>query len=271
MVVFPNAKINFGLNIVDKRSDGYHDIESIFYPIGVHDALEINLIGKEPTRLSCFGMEIAGDSNDNLVMKAWKVLQQRHTLPNISINLLKHIPMGGGVGGGSADCGFFINLVNEKFELGLTIADREWLAAELGSDCPFFIKNVPAFVQGRGEKSEQISPFLSGYYLVLIYGGLHISTQEAYAGITAKPSSQYLWELIHQPAETWKSSIKNDFEPVVFAKHPTLKIIKEQLYDSGAVYASLSGTGSCLYGLFRLKPQLPGELEEKVCWEGLLR
>lgn len=270
MVVFPNAKINFGLNVVSKRVDGYHDIESIFYPIGINDALEITAKSSGDSEFRCHGKVIAGNVSDNLVMKAWVILQQKYQLPSVSINLIKNIPMGGGIGGGSADCGFFINLVNDYFGLGIGIKDREELAAELGSDCPFFIRNVPVYVSGRGENLDPISSFLTGYYLVLVYGGLHVSTKEAYAGITPSHSGQYLWELIGEPAESWKNTIKNDFEEVVFKTHPSLKIIKDQLYNNGAIYASLTGTGSCLYGLYRRKPSPNLEIAKKICWEGWL-
>ncbi len=270
MVVFPNAKVNIGLNIVAKRPDGFHEIESVFYPIGVQDSLEIHTINSSSSSLNCFGDLIDGNPTDNLIFKAWQIMQDRYSLPAVSINLVKHIPMGGGIGGGSADCGFFINLVNQKFKLDLSLEDRESIAAQLGSDCPFFIQNQPAYVTGRGEKLELVSPFLSGYYMVLVYGGLHISTKEAYAGITPKASQEQLLMRLHQPIETWKYSVKNDFEAVVFAKHLALAKIKEQFYSSGAVYASLSGTGSCLFGLYKDKPQDLPLLKGKVCWEGYL-
>lgn len=270
MVVFPSAKINFGLNIVAKRPDGYHEIESIFYPIGVKDALELVIHDGPESKLHIYGNEIAGNIEDNLVMKAWRILQERHTLPNVDIHLIKSIPMGGGIGGGSADCGAFINLVNDKFELGLSIADREFIAAELGSDCPFFIRNIPVYVSGRGEKLEAISPFLQGYHIILVYGGLHISTKEAYAGISPESSGQYLWELINADERSWRSVIKNDFEKVVYEKYPQLQQLKEQLYSSGALYASLSGTGSCLYGIYKNPPQTVLPFEEKICWRGVL-
>ncbi len=270
MVVFPNAKVNIGLNIVAKRGDGFHEIESVFYPIGIKDSLEINTINSNSSSLNCFGQVIEGNPIDNLIFKAWQIMQERYSLPSVSINLVKHIPMGGGIGGGSADCGFFINLINDKFGLTLSVEEREAIAGMLGSDCPFFIKNEPAFVTGRGEKLETISSFLNGYYMVLIYGGLHISTKEAYAGITPKPSDEQLLIRIHQPIETWKYSIKNDFEAVVFEKYPALAEMKDQLYASGALYASLTGTGSCLYGLFKSKPQVLPQLQSSICWEGHL-
>ncbi|MES2628832.1 MAG: 4-(cytidine 5'-diphospho)-2-C-methyl-D-erythritol kinase [Bacteroidota bacterium] len=267
MVVFPTAKINFGLNIVSRREDGYHEIESIFYPIGISDALEINP-AQEQTSISFHGRTIPGNAEDNLILKAWNILRERYSLPEISIQLVKNIPMGGGIGGGSADCGFFINLVNETFDLQLTVEEREHIAGKLGSDCPFFIRNLPSYVSGRGELLQPVTPFLSGYYLVLVYGDLHISTKEAYSGISPKRSGQYLWEIMNEAPENWKKLVKNDFEPVVFAKHPALREIKNNLYAAGAVYASLTGTGSCVYGLFKEDPGALKSLGDKVCWRG---
>ncbi len=270
MVVFPNAKINFGLSIVAKRNDGYHDIESIFYPIGICDALEIEPSTTGTTNLTIHGLSVPGTVNDNLIMKAWLLMQERYNLPEVAINLVKHIPMGGGVGGGSADCGFFINLVDSFFKLNLAIQEKQEIAARLGSDCVFFINNVPALVTGRGEFLKPLAPFLSGYYLVLLYGGVHISTQEAYAGIRPVPASVNLEEVSQGPTENWKRLVKNDFEGVVFKKHPKLEELKTALYNQGAFYASLTGTGSCLYGLFNEKPHLKPALLEHVCWQGYL-
>ena len=268
MVVFPNAKINFGLNIVAKRAEGYHQIESIFYPIGIKDALEISP-GKSATTFNAYGLPIPGKTSENLILKAWEILQQRFNLPPVEIDLIKHIPMGGGVGGGSADCGFFINLVNDFFSLKLSVTDRCSLAASLGSDCSFFIENKAAYVTGRGETLDVLPQFLAGYYLVLVYGGMHISTQEAYLGITPKPSETPLYELITESG-SWQKKVHNHFEPVVFGKFPELRKIKEELVSCGAVYASLSGTGSCLYGIYKEKPRLTSRLVSICCWQGVL-
>lgn len=270
MVVFPNAKINLGLNIITKRLDGYHDIESIFYPIGICDELEINVNGKDSSSLIIEGMSIPGSSEDNLIMKAWKLMQQEFSLGHVDIRLDKKIPMGGGVGGGSADCGAFINLVNDYFKLKLSIERREEIAAILGSDCPFFIKNKPAYVTGRGEILEPIAEFLKGVYLVLVYGDRHISTREAYVGISPIESGHDLREVVLEDIRQWKATIANDFEIPVFAKYPELGKLKERLYACGAAYASLTGTGSCLYGLFESEPVELGPIEDKIVWKGFL-
>jgi len=270
MVVFPNAKINFGLNIVNKRPDGYHNIESVFYPIGLTDALEINLAKGNCNVFRSHGIPIPGEESDNLVHKAWKIMQDCYELPFIEIDLAKRIPMGGGVGGGSADAGFFVNLVDSFFKLGLSVLEKRSIAGQLGSDCPFFIENVPTFVSGRGEVLETIPAFLSGYYLVLVYEGFHISTAEAYSGIMPKPTHSELKEVIGQLPETWVNLVSNDFEPVVFMRFPELKRIKEELFSCGAFYASLTGTGSCVYGLFKEKPRLTDRLLSICSWQGNL-
>ncbi|WNB16834.1 4-(cytidine 5'-diphospho)-2-C-methyl-D-erythritol kinase [Marivirga arenosa] len=249
MLVFPNAKINLGLNITAKRADGYHDIESCFYPIPIKDALEI--IPSEKLEFQTTGLEIPGNYEHNLVIKAFNTVKERYNIPNVKIILHKHIPMGAGMGGGSADGSFMLNLLNDYFNLNLSISEREEMALQLGSDCPFFIENKPKFVSGRGEIFEDCNLDLSGMYLGIIYPGIHIGTAEAYSGIIPKKPDASVKEVINNFAiQDWKDKLKNDFEESVFQKHPQLKGIKQSLYDSGAIYASMTGSGSTIFGLF---------------------
>lgn len=264
MLVFPAAKINFGLNILSRRPDGYHEISSIFYPVGISDALEVTP-AQGSSELLIHGLAVPGDTAENLVWKAWQLMQKRWALPDTEINLLKCIPMGGGIGGGSADAGFFLRLVNQYFSLGITDDDLEAIALQLGSDCPFFIRYRPALVSGRGEEMNAVPAFLKGYYLVLLYGDVHVSTAFAYSRVNPGHPGRPLTEL-WQDQGNWQE-VKNDFEPVVFSLHPQLAEMKDSLYRSGAVYASLTGTGSCIYGLFRT---IPDSLAYQPVWSGWL-
>jgi 4-diphosphocytidyl-2-C-methyl-D-erythritol kinase len=261
MLVFPNAKINIGLHIVEKRNDGYHNIESIFYPIPLQDALEAvveplqnDAVTEQSGSISLVttGFEILGNSSDNLITKAYHLLQKDYPqLQGLRVHLHKAIPMGAGLGGGSADCAFFIRLLNQLYALELTPVQLHNYAQKLGSDCAFFIVNTPAYATQRGEVLMPIALNLSGYYLVLVKPNIHVSTAEAYAGITPKPSLVPLTTLIQQPVEQWKDSISNDFEAAIFATYPVLNEIKTQLYTQGAVYSAMSGSGATVYGLFK--------------------
>jgi 4-diphosphocytidyl-2-C-methyl-D-erythritol kinase len=259
MLVFPNAKINIGLHIVEKRNDGYHNIESIFYPIPLQDALEAvieplqnDAVTNQSISLVTTGFEIVGNSNDNLITKAYYLLQKDYPqLQGLHVHLHKAIPMGAGLGGGSADCAFFIRLLNQLYALQLTPVQLHNYAQQLGSDCAFFIANTPAYATQRGEVLMPIALNLSGYYLVLVKPNIHVSTAQAYAGVSPKPSVMPLTTLIQQPMEQWKDSISNDFEAAIFATHPVLNDIKTQLYTQGAVYAAMSGSGATVYGLFK--------------------
>jgi 4-diphosphocytidyl-2-C-methyl-D-erythritol kinase len=253
MLTFPNAKINIGLFITAKRNDGYHDLETIFYPVVVRDALEIIDTPQANTSIRLTGLPVAGDQQNNLVWKAYTLLQRNFPgkVLSASIHLHKVIPMGAGLGGGSADGAFMLKMLNDHFNLELNTGQLEQYALELGSDCPFFIRNKVAFASGRGEQLEETELDLSDYSIQLIYPDIHISTAMAFAGITPAPASYSLRNISSLPLDKWKEHIRNDFETSLFPKYPLLQHLKEQLYAGGALYASLSGTGSTVYGIFK--------------------
>lgn len=249
MIVFPNCKINLGLHVVSKRPDGFHELETVFYPLPLTDALEILSPGK--LAFTASGIEVPGDSADNLCLKAWRMLKQDYPeLPEVNIHLHKHIPIGAGLGGGSADAAFTLQLLNSRFQLELTNKQLLDYAARLGSDCPFFIENKPCYATGRGEIMTPIDLDLSGYTFVLVYPAVHINTGWAFSRITPKAPVLSLKESILQPVESWKETISNDFEAPVLEAHPALAAIKEKLYAEGAIYASMSGSGSAFVGIF---------------------
>ena len=253
MITFPNAKINLGLNIVEKRPDGYHNLETIFYPIKLQDALEVTRLegSIEPFKLHISGKSLDGTPESNLVVKAYNLLKTDFQLPPVDIHLFKHIPTGAGLGGGSADCAFMIKLLNEKFHLGLSVEQMETYAAKLGADCAFFIQNKPVFASGIGNVFQPIDFSLKGYHLVLVKPNSSVATREAYANITPRKPEVSLLQIIKHPIETWRDSMKNDFEDSVFLTHPEIAAIKDKLYDLGAVYASMSGSGSAVFGIFK--------------------
>lgn len=255
MISFPNAKINIGLNIIEKRDDGFHNIQSVMYPIALRDALEVienTAPGADPFEFSSSGISIPGDVTDNLCYYAYHLVAADYPLPNVKVHLHKNIPIGAGLGGGSADAAFFIRLLNEKFFLGISWGEMHHYARQLGSDCSFFISNKPAYAEGRGDQYESLLLNLSEYYIALIYPNVHINTAMAYSGVQPHPPVRSLEEDILQlePAE-WKDKIHNDFEDSVFVKFPELKRIKETLYGHGALYAAMSGSGSTVYGIFK--------------------
>lgn len=251
MVVFPNAKINIGLNITEKRPDNYHNLESVFYPIPVKDVLEIVESNEEKTQLHISGIEIDGDTNDNLIMKAYRLLAADFSIPNVDIYLKKLIPFGAGLGGGSADAAFTLKALNELFSLGLSLEQLENYASKLGADCPFFVRNQPTYATGIGNIFEPVDISLKGTFMVLVKPEVFISTKEAYSLIKPKKTEVPVKEKIKQPMDTWKNSIVNDFEYSVFPQHPSIEEIKNTLYEQGAVYASMSGSGSSVFGFFK--------------------
>ena len=253
MITYPNAKINLGLNIVEKRPDGYHNLETVFYPIPLQDALEVTKLEDEKEyKLKISGMPIEGEPENNLVVKAYHLLKKDFPdMAPINIHMYKHIPTGAGLGGGSSDAAFMIKLLNEKFGLNLSTERMEEYAATLGADCAFFIQNKPVFASGIGNVFESINLSLKGYYLVLVKPEIFVSTKEAYANIQPMHPSQSLKEIIRMPVETWRATMKNDFEESVFQKYPEIAAIKDKLYDMGAIYASMSGSGSSVFGIFR--------------------
>lgn len=263
MVVFPNCKINIGLNILDKRPDGFHNLETVFVPVPLKDSLEIvrSNENKADVVFSQSGLQVEGSSDDNLCIKAYRLLKKDFPeLPPVLMHLHKAIPMGAGLGGGSADAAFTLQLLNTKFDLHLSTTQLIDYSLALGSDCPFFIINAPCFATGRGENLQPVELSLAGYCLVLINPGIHINTGWAFAQLKNEPVgnrvSKQLNSSITQPIQNWRHIISNDFENPVFAAHPVLKEIKEMLYSKGALYAAMSGSGSTLYGLFD-KEKLP--------------
>lgn len=252
MVIFPNAKINLGLNIVSKREDGYHNLETIFYPIPICDALEITLPMSDNLThdlLYIEGLPIDSDNKENLVTKALQLLRKYYTFPFVKINLLKKTPMGAGIGGGSSDAAFTLKLINDFFELGIEQDTLANLATNLGADCPFFIYNTPKYAEGIGEKLESIDLNLEQYHISLVKPNLFISTKEAFANIKPKPSNQNLKKLVKLPVKEWKNHLKNDFEESLFPKYPELEQIKRKLYELGALYSSMTGSGASLYAI----------------------
>lgn len=259
MLVFPNAKINLGLNITEKRPDGYHNLETIFYPVPVEDALEVNILneGNEKFRLHQAGMEIAGEAENNLVVKAYKLLDARFNLPPIDIHLFKHIPSGAGLGGGSADAAFMLKLLNEKFNLGLATEELEDYAARLGADCAFFVRNQPTYAEGIGNIFSPITFSLKGYQIWLVKPDIFVSTKDAFARIRPHRPDRSLKDIVQLPVEEWKGIMVNDFEESVFPQFPAIGEIKEEMYRQGAIYASMSGSGSSVYGIFKEDASLP--------------
>jgi 4-diphosphocytidyl-2-C-methyl-D-erythritol kinase len=253
MILFPPAKINLGLKILFKRPDGYHEIDSVMVPIPMFDVLE--LLPSDNFEFRQTGLTIDGDQSDNLCVRAYHLLKEKYGLPSVYIHLRKEIPMGAGLGGGSADAAFVLKGLNELFNLNCTVEELEALAGQLGSDCPFFIKNVPQVAKARGEILSSCEVNLKGYFLKIVNPGIHVGTKEAYAGVIFCEDVESVKEIVEGPMNRWKDQLVNDFEKSVFAIHPVLGKIKQQLYDEGAVYAAMSGSGSTLYGIFQTKPR----------------
>ncbi len=264
MITYPNCKINIGLNIVAKRPDGYHNIESVFYPICLQDALEIHSLPNDEAeeeymgcKLKVSGIPLDGSPRDNLVFRAYRLLKEEFSdkVKPVRVHLFKHIPCGAGLGGGSSDCAFMLKALNERFDLQLSTAELEARAIKLGADCAFFVQNRPMFVEGIGDKMTPQGISLKGMTLVLVKPNVFVSTHDAYAHIVPKRPHVSLRTLLGQPIETWKENVVNDFEASVFSEHPEIAAIKDKLYDLGAVYASMSGSGSAVYGIFRNKTE----------------
>jgi 4-diphosphocytidyl-2-C-methyl-D-erythritol kinase len=270
MVVFPNAKINLGLTILNKRDDGYHNLVTFFYPILIKDVLEI--IVSDKFEFTTSGISIDAVTDENICIQAYQLLKKDFSqLPAVKMYLHKTIPLGAGLGGGSADGAFTLKLLNQKFELGLTNGQLINYSLQLGSDCPFFILNKPSFATGRGEVLEEINLDLSNYKIIIINPRIHIPTGWAFTQITPSMLSKNKKEIIQQPLDTWKEELMNDFEKPVFKKYPEIKSIKEELYHQGAIYASMSGSGSSVFGIFKketiINYPLPGNyfIKELFC------
>lgn len=269
MIAFPNIKINLGLSITEKRPDGYHNLETVFYPVALEDALEIRPLPKaslpeadKKITLHQYGMEIAGNPEDNLVTKAYSLLDKEFHLPPVEIHLYKHIPSGAGLGGGSSDAAFMMKLLNEQFHLNLSEEQLEIYAATLGADCAFFIKNKPVYAEGIGNIFSPIELSLKGYQIMIVKPNVFVSTREAFANIHPHHPEYPVKEVIRRPITEWKDILINDFESSVFPQHPVIGEIKEELYNQGALYASMSGSGSSVFGLFAPESSLP-----EINWE----
>ncbi|MBQ5663185.1 MAG: 4-(cytidine 5'-diphospho)-2-C-methyl-D-erythritol kinase [Bacteroidaceae bacterium] len=257
MITFPNAKINLGLNIVEKRPDGYHNLETIFYPIALQDILEITPRKSDATEkytLTMYDAPFNGNIDDNLVIKAYNALAAEHPLPPLDFFLYKKIPTGAGLGGGSADAAFALKMINEIATLSLNDEELEKYAARIGADCAFFVRNKPAFATGIGNILTPAEISLAGYTLVLVKPEIHISTKDAYAHVTPTQPSISIKEIVKRPIAEWRTLLVNDFEKSVFAKYPEVATIKEKLYETGAEYASMSGSGSAFFGIFKEAP-----------------
>ncbi|WP_026998840.1 4-(cytidine 5'-diphospho)-2-C-methyl-D-erythritol kinase [Eisenibacter elegans] len=272
MIDFPNIKINIGLDIIQRRADGYHDIASCFYPVAWSDVLEIvPLELQEETRFEQSGLAIPPDGQQNLCLRAYQLVKQHFFLPPVAFHLHKKIPVGAGLGGGSADAAFALKMLNTMLELELSAADLIDFARKLGSDCAFFIPNSPQYCTQKGDVFEPIAlPQLQGKHILLVYPNLHISTAQAYAGVQPQAPTINLQEALKAPLAAWKDIVKNDFEPGLFERYPLLSQLKTQLYDVGAVYASMSGSGSTIYGIFEGQPPSLDFPENYHTWQGLL-
>jgi len=253
MLSFPNAKINIGLNVVAKREDGYHNLETIFYPVKLSDALE--MIPATESGFSVSGIEINSNPADNLVVKACRLLQNDFDFPSVKMHLHKVIPFGAGLGGGSADAAFALKMLNDYFELGLSEKALEGYAAKIGADCPFFIRNKPVFASGIGNQFEPVGLDLSGYRIVIVKPACSVGTPEAYRDIVPAAPDFDLRKIHQLPVEEWHNVVKNDFEQSVFTQYPGIARLKKELYDAGAVYASMSGSGSAVFGIFCELPE----------------
>ncbi len=259
MVLFPNCKINLGLNIIRKREDGYHDLETALYPLPLKDAVEVikpsSLNNQSSVQLSCSGLNVEGKNEENLCIKAWDLLKKHYPhLPSVQMHLHKMIPLGAGLGGGSSDGAFILKLVNQKFQLNLTQEQLINYALQLGSDCPFFIINKPCLATGRGEILNLINLDLSNYVFAIINPGIHINTQWAYSKIKPVQPSTSLRDIIQQPVSSWKNKLMNQFEFAIAAEYPVIQDVKNELYKKGASYASMTGSGSTVYGIFERFP-----------------
>lgn len=270
MITFPIAKVNLGLNIVERRSDGYHNLETVFYPVPLTDALEVCQMDVAfPSAVDCdikvTNISIDGDEQRNLVVRAYNLLAQQYQLPRVHIHLFKGIPTQAGMGGGSSDCAYMIRLLNNMFSLAMSQEEMIDCAAKLGADCPFFILGRPAYAEGIGERLQPIDLDLSEWHIGIVRPDIPVSTKEAFALIKPKPTEKKCREIVKQPIETWRDELTNDFEESVFAQYPAIGEIKQRLYGMGATYAAMSGSGSSVFGLFRNDIQLEAEFKGMFC------
>jgi 4-diphosphocytidyl-2-C-methyl-D-erythritol kinase len=262
MIDFPNCKLNLGLSVINKRADGFHNIETVMMPVNITDILEIIISPEKQFRFKITGLEITGSLNDNLVIKAYELMKSGFDLPPVEIHLHKIIPFGSGMGGGSADAAFTIRMLNTLFRLNLTHQIMEDYARELGSDCAFFIGNKPVFAHGKGDEFEAIDISVKNYFITVVKPEINISTREAYSFVRPFGKGQAFRQIINLPVDQWKGLLVNDFENALFEKYPQIRTIKEKLYESGAVYSSMTGSGSAVFGIFKshadVKNHFPG-------------
>jgi len=268
MIGFPNAKINIGLRITGKLTSGYHEIKSLMFPVKFCDILEFIPSGNDSLKTT--GIGIPGDPNDNILWKVLTALRKRFEVPPLKIHLHKNVPTGAGLGGGSSDASFFMNMLNDAFHLNLSFEERENMVAAIGSDCPFFIRNTPAMISGTGTTVKHFEINLDNMFIGIAFPGFRISTPEAYANVTVKREKIPLDVLLQKDISTWKDNVLNDFEESLFPKHDELRDIKDCFYKNGAVYASLSGSGSAVFGLFDEQPDLSADLEKKMIYQGFI-
>lgn len=263
MLAFANAKINIGLYVTEKRGDGYHNLETVFYPVKWYDVVELVDVSEgESSFCTVRGIDVPGSADTNLCLKAYRLLQKDFDLPEQEIVLLKNIPVGAGLGGGSSDAAFLIRLVNDKFGLGLSIGAMQDYARQLGADCAFFIENKPVYAFGKGDEFLPVGLDLSAYFIVLVKPMVGVSTAIAYSGVVPKKPDHDLRDLLKLAPKEWKSVVRNDFEVSVFQKYPEIDQIKTQLYAAGATFASMSGSGSTVFGIFEQPVALP-DLEKE--------
>ena len=252
MIIFPNCKINLGLSVINRRHDGYHNIQTVFYPLPLYDVLEIIDAQDGLFEFISTGID-TGSAENNLCVKAYHLLQKDFPIPKIKMHLHKILPVGAGLGGGSADGTFTLLLLNKKYSLGISEKKLHGYALQLGSDCPFFILNKPCIANGRGELMEPVDLSLKGFFLKLVFPGISISTKDLFEKVQMNPEDMLPDAIISHPIPFWKNHLKNAFEGVVFGLHPELLDIKNRLYNEGAIYAAMSGTGSTIYGIFSEK------------------
>jgi 4-diphosphocytidyl-2-C-methyl-D-erythritol kinase len=269
MVSFPPCKINLGLNIIRKRSDGYHDLSTCFYPVPWRDVLEI--VPAKDFSFSVSGLPVPGSASDNLCVRAFRLLEERFGLEPVAIHLLKILPIGAGLGGGSSDGAYALRILNELFKLNLAKEELRELAAKLGSDCAFFIEDKPMMGEGRGEVLSDIEVSLKGKFLIIVKPEVSISTAEAFASVTPRGAAGDLRSVLeNEPVSAWRDRVKNDFEEGLFKKFPVMDAIHKKLYAFGAIYASVSGSGSAVFGIFAKETDLRREFESLVYWSGYL-
>jgi 4-diphosphocytidyl-2-C-methyl-D-erythritol kinase len=271
MVLFPNAKVNLGLNVIARRPDGFHNIETVFLPVSLCDVLEFVESAEGQTHLTITGSNLDIPSNENLVVRAWRLMNENYKVPPVDIHLHKLIPTGAGLGGGSSDAAFMLKGLNEFFQCGANVKELERFASVLGSDCAFFIRNTQAYAEGKGEILEPVNIELKNYKILLINPAIHISTSEAYKGVVPQIPSKSLKQMIGLEKSEWQKNITNDFETSVFLKYPDIAAIKEKLITSGAVYAAMSGSGSTVYGIFHDNMDIHSILlhySQYFCWFG---